>query len=139
MSARLSVEESPEAGDLAVLSEGLREYNRKSGGPSGFQRLAILLRDEQGTVVGGIVGGSYWGWLHIDTLWVREDHRGVGHGSALLQAAEAEGRARGCHGIYLDTFSFQAPEFYRRHGFTEHGRLEGFPPGQSQFFLSRRL
>ena len=139
MSARLSVEENPEAADLAVISEGLREYNRSAGGPSNFQRLAIILRDEQGTVVGGIVGGSYWGWLHIDILWVREDYRGAGHGFALLQAAEAEGRARGCRGIYLDTFSFQAPEFYRRHGFTEHGRLDGIPPGQSQFFLSRPL
>lgn len=136
---RLTVEDEPDPAAVTLLSEGLRDFNRQAAGPSGFQKLAILLRDWEGEVVGGALGGSYWGWLHLDLLWIREEHRGYGYGTALLQAAETEAKTRGCRGMYLDTFSFQAPEFYKRHGFTVLGQLDDIPPGHTHYFLAKRF
>lgn len=80
-----------------------------------------------------------WGWLFVAMLWVSGSYRGNGYGSKLLQLAEAKAKAYGCNSVFLDTHSFQAPDFYRKHGYTEFGRLENFPPGHSRIYLSKAL
>ena len=65
--------------------------------------------------------------------------RGAGLGRQLLQRAEAIARERGCHGLWLDTFSFQARGFYEKLGFSLFGEIEDYPPGHSRFFLRKRL
>lgn len=79
------------------------------------------------------------GWLRIGTLWVDARLRGQGYGRQLMAAAEAEGRQRGCHSAYLDTFSFQAPAFYERCGYEVFGTLEAFPGGHTRFFMRKSL
>ena len=68
-----------------------------------------------------------------------DDVRGQGYGSQLLTAAEAEGRQRGCEVAVLDTYSFQAPEFYRRHGYAVCGVIEGYPDDQRKYLMKKRL
>jgi hypothetical protein len=46
--------------------------------------------------------------------------------------------ARGCHSARLDTFSFQAPEFYRRMGYEVFGVLD-YPPDHKRIFLKKQL
>lgn len=60
-------------------------------------------------------------------LWVREDSRGSGWGAQLLEAAERTAGERGCRQMTVSSFTFQAPDFYRRHGYGETGRTEGLP------------
>jgi GNAT superfamily N-acetyltransferase len=136
---RLSIEDSPAPADLNFVSDRLREYNSNAAGPSGFQRIASFLRDEEGEIVGGLIAGLYWGWLHLDVLWVREDLRKLGYGSELLRAVEAEALSRGFRKAYLDTFSYQALGFYQRHGYTVFGQLDDIPDGHTQYYLSKLL
>jgi ribosomal protein S18 acetylase RimI-like enzyme len=75
----------------------------------------------------------------VSLLWVSEGLRGGGHGSRLLQSIERVAAERGCANAYLDTFSFQAPGFYRRHGYVVFGELEDFPEGHKRIFLRKRL
>ncbi len=89
--------------------------------------------------LGGVVG-SIWGRvLEIDCLWVGDELRGGGYGSQLLAAVEAGGAQRGCALAVLDTYSFQAPEFYRKHGYEVYGALEGYPDQQCKYFTKKRL
>ena len=60
-------------------------------------------------------------------------------GSRLLVAGEELGRARGCHGAHLTTYSFQAPGFYERHGYERFGELRDYPGDQSMVFLRKPL
>jgi GNAT superfamily N-acetyltransferase len=90
-------------------------------------------------VLGGLLGLIWGGWLHVAILWVADPVRGRGHGRDLLEAGESYARERGCIGVFLDTFSFQARPFYERHGYRVFGTLADFPPGHESYFLSKRL
>lgn len=137
MNLRLATELS--ADDSAALSEGLTAFNKKAIGYDDYQPLYVTVRDDTDTLCGGLTGETYWGWLYVDILWVREDCRAAGLGSQLLAAAEDEARARGCGSVYLDTFSFQALPFYQKHGYTVFGQLPGFPESQTRYFLTKVL
>lgn len=101
------------------------------------QPLALVLRDPERRPEGGLLGVSYYGWLIVTQLFVPAPLRGHRMGSLLLRLAESEALARGCHGIWLESFSFQAPGFYRRHGFEEFGALADYPPGHIRHFFAK--
>ena len=135
----LQLEAEPNQDEIDFVIQGLFRYNLQFAPGDEYNRLFITLRDGSGQLVGGLVGGTYWGWLHIDILWMEEDARGRGWGSALLEAAEQEALRRGCHAVNLDTMSFQALPFYERHGYSVFGILEDHPIGHTRIFLQKKL
>jgi len=116
----------------------LRAYNVSAAGQSDNRPLTITLR-HKGKIVGGLIGETFFGWLFVSLLWIAEQHRGNGFGKALVEAAEAEARKRGVRGVYLDTFSFQAPGFYEKMGYREFGRLNEFPAGHDRVWMTKAL
>ncbi len=77
--------------------------------------------------------------MEVDQIWVDETVRGEGLGRRIMEAAEAEAILRGCTRVMLDTFSFQAPEFYEKLGYVTFGVIEDYIPGERQYFLEKRL
>ena len=71
-------------------------------------------------------------------LWLSEAVRGQGIGRQLLTEAEDHARRHGCHQIWLDTYSFQAPGFYQRLGYQIFGELD-YPDDRKRLFLHKRL
>ena len=114
---RQSIEDEPSAADIRALEDGLYRYNVQQTGRDDGRWLALFLRDADGTVVGGLNGWTWAGWLKVSNLWLRDDLRRQHHGSELLQAAETEAVARGCTRATLDTYSVQAPGFYQKRGY----------------------
>ncbi len=131
--------EEPEKGAWGIIGRGLRDFNVEQAGEDQFQRICFSLTTPDGEIVGGVLGEIYWGWFHLDLLWVKEELRHQGYGARLLMRAEEEARARGAHQVYLDTFTFQAPEFYRKFDYEIFGELPDFPPGHQRYFMSKRL
>jgi GNAT superfamily N-acetyltransferase len=125
----------------AAISTRLGRFNdaRIGGGPWPEAALALALRDAKGRIEGGLWGQSYYHWLFIDLLLVPDRLRGQGIGMELLARAEAEARARGCIGVWLDTFSFQAPAFYARRGYAVFGEIADYPVPHRRLFLKKRL
>lgn len=133
-------ESHPAAAAVEAVRAGLLAFNVCHVGQEPSPgAVHLFLRDEPGTVVGGLLGWWRWGWLYVDKLWVADAYRQRGYGSQLLQTAEAQAIAAGCTDAVLDTFSFQAQGFYKRHGYAVYAALEGFPPGHRQLFLRKRL
>ncbi len=137
---QITVEDHPHEDDLAAVGQGLAEFNAShTGRPGAFTPLVITVRDDDGTLRGGLIGGTYWDWLFIKILWLDESLRGQGAGSRLVGMAEQIAIERGCHAAHLDTMSFQAPDFYRKLGYTVYGQLDDMPPGHSRLFMQKSL
>ena len=130
---------SPEPADDQFVRLMLFQYNLLHSEDDRHQLLAVFARDDSGAITGGLLGGTYWDWLHVDILWVREDARRQGLGKRLLAAAEEEAVRRGCRHAHVDTLDFQAPDFYLRQGYTVWGVLEDLPPGHRRIFLKKEL
>lgn len=135
----MQLDTNPSQEDLDAVHNGLREYNVRQAGDSGRSKFALFVREESGKIIGGVTASMGFGWLHIDILWLSDSLRGGGWGSKLLKAAEDHGRETGCTNAWLDTFSFQAPGFYRKQGYSEYGRLTDFPPGHARYFFTKKL
>lgn len=103
------------------------------------KEVSIVRRHANGQIVAGLFGKVVWNWLYVDTLWVDDALRGQGVGSALMQAAEAEARKRGCAGAYVWTESFQGENFYPKLGYTEFARMDDFPIGHQRIGFMKRL
>ncbi|EYD73970.1 acetyltransferase, GNAT family [Rubellimicrobium mesophilum DSM 19309] len=89
--------------------------------------------------LGGLTARITQRWMFLHLLGVARHAQGTGVGSRLMQAAEDEARARDLIGLWLDTYSFQAPGFYAKLGYEEVGRIPDYPPGQARIFLAKRL
>jgi GNAT superfamily N-acetyltransferase len=125
--------------DAQAVRDALIAYNRDHAGQQRYQELTIWLRDDQQTIVGGLLGSTYWGWLVIETLWVDVRFRGHGLGRLLLNTAEGEAVRRGCHHACLETFSFQAPAFYAKLGCVVFGVLDDYPGRHRRYSFRKDL
>ncbi len=131
--------EKPEQSVWGLIGKGLNDYNIQQAGDDNAQRICFAVQGPDQEVVGGVIAAIYWDWLYIDLMWLEEKHRASGYGSRLLTLVEAEARRRGARHVYLDTFSFQAPDFYKKHGYQVFGELRDFPPGYQRYFLTKEL
>jgi GNAT superfamily N-acetyltransferase len=135
---RIDIEDAPSDADVEVLPNRLEAFNESRWpGHQPWRPLAVFARDRE-RVVAGLGGETYSGWLFIRYLWVSDALRGRGIGRELMGGAEVRALERGCHSAWVDTFSFQAPGFYRKLGYEVFGELD-YPPGHKRFFLQRRL
>ena len=130
---------SPTESEIKFVRESLIKFNTDAVGEDGHTPLNIVEYDDKGEIIGGILGGTYWGWLYVDILWVHESHRRKGIGTKLLQKAESEARDRGCHHVHLETMSWQAPEFYKKHGYELTATLPDLPVGHQKYLLTKAL
>lgn len=122
-----------------IIGQGITDYNTEQAGDDQGQNLCFVIRGPQQAVEGGVIAGLYWDWLYVNLMWMKPELRGQGYGTRLLTLVEEEARRRGAKHAYLDTFSFQAPEFYKKLGYRVFGELPDFPRGHVRYFLTKDL
>ena len=134
-----SLDVEPDPADVQAIVAGLLAFNREHTGDDAPARLVASLRDGEGTLIGGLFGATYVGWLYVHSFWLPEAVRGQGHGRRLLALAEQEAVRRGCPRVFLETLSFQALGFYEKCGYQVASRLDGFPAGGARYALTKQL
>lgn len=139
MTLRIEMTQEPTPEDREAILAPLRAYNLAQAGDGKSELLALLVRDDNDEILGGLYGRFFYQWLFIELLSVPDQARGQGMGSRLMKMAEDLAREKGCVGIWLDTFDFQAPAFYQKLGFSEVGQIADYPPGHRRLFLQKRL
>lgn len=141
MTDQYSIEyvENPDRSVWSVITQGLKKFNTKMAGEDHASELCFVLYSPDQQIVGGVIAEIYWNWLFINVMWVKEDLRGSGFGEKLLKRTEEEATKRGVKHAFLDTFTFQAPRFYEKNGYTAFGKLKDFPPGHARIFYVKDL
>ena len=125
--------------DEKYIFEGLLEYNLERIEDKNPRDLGIYLPDETGRKTAGLIGSNHGNWLFVKYLWVSKELRGKQIGSKILIQAEETAKERGCKYSFLDTFSFQAPLFYKKHGYKEVFTLENYPLMGKRYYFTKSL
>lgn len=125
--------------DIEEIYRELKKYNLSKREPSVEIPIGVFYEDTLGRKRAGLTGETFGNWLCIKYLWVSEELRGQGIGSKLLTSAENEAIKRGAKYSFVDTFSFQAPEFYKKHGYKEVFNLFEYPYTGSRYYFIKYL
>lgn len=125
--------------DEEIIYNGLLEYNLARIEDKNPKDLGIFMQDDKGNKIAGLIGNTHGNWLSIKYLWVSKELRSQSIGSRLLKQAEETAKERGCKYSFLDTFSFQAPEFYKKYGYKEVFALENYPVTGKRYYYTKTL
>jgi GNAT superfamily N-acetyltransferase len=136
----ISIVDNPDAADRNAILYPLIAYCDDKVGPTNLRAFAIFLREKKTeTIIGGLWGWSAHDWFVVELLFVPESLRGKGIGSSLIDKAERTAIERGCVGVWLDSFSFQAPKFYEKLGYVPFGTIPNYPKGSERIFFQKSL
>jgi GNAT superfamily N-acetyltransferase len=135
----ISQEDDASSEDKTAVRRGLAAYNLSHFGYDDGKPINFFLRDEEGEIVGGLLGHTYWDFLAVDIFWLDESVRGQGLGEKILKMAEVEAVRRGCTTAHLDTFEFQAPRFYEKYGYEKWGELDGYAGRFKRIYYKKSL
>lgn len=122
---------------LSQVDAGLDRHNSSAAPLHEVRPLAAFCRLGSGALAGGAVGRTWGACCELQQLWVHEAHRHRGLASRLLAGFEQRAQARGCRVFYLTTFSFQAPDFYRKQGYAVQAKIAGFAPGVVKYLMCK--
>lgn len=100
------------------MSNDLVAYESSHGIDVNYKRFAFVLSDESDEAIGVLNAFTAFSEIYIDDMWVDHAHRGQGHGKKLIKALEDHFENKGFNNINLVTSAFQAPEFYKKCGFS---------------------
>ena len=118
------------------LSESIRNQTRLT------QETVLknyVIKDKE-QIIAGINALIFpWGIMYVDALFVDEQYRHKTLGSTLLKRVEDEARATGARLSNLNSFDFQARDFYIKQGYEIFGALEDNPKGHTLYFLKKTL
>jgi GNAT superfamily N-acetyltransferase len=129
-------DEVPEK-EWRIVDAGLGDANKEAAPIDEVRGLSCFVRLPTGQVIGGAVGRTWGACCELQQLWVDARHRGQGLGTRVVREFERHAAKRGCRTFYLDTFTFQAPAFYRALGYRPRLEIGGFPGGIRKYVMVR--
>ena len=124
--------------DRKKIGAGLDAFNKFAAPLDEVVPLDVIAR-ENSEIIGGAIGRTWGACCELLNLWVHDQHRRRGIGTQLMQAFESAAVERKCRLMYLDTFSFQSPEFYQSIGCEVVAEFDGFGHGIRRFILQKSI
>ena len=131
--------ENTESQKVKEIGELIRSYNRSKREAAECEPLNLYVEDEHGQLLAGLVAETFGNWLEIEYLFVKEELRGQGLGSNLLQQAESEAKKRNCRFAFVNTYQFQAPAFYQKYGYKKVFTMKDYPYTGQRYYYQKEL
>jgi GNAT superfamily N-acetyltransferase len=129
--------------ELKTLDQAITDFNIQVATElpkAEIHRLDFSAKNEPGELLGGIQAyWVNWGILHVELVYVFESYRDHGIASGLLQHVEQIAKQNKCHIAHLDTFDFQAKDFYLKQGYAIFGTLDNTPKGHCRYYMKKEL
>ena len=127
--------------DCEAIGRALGEYNSaQAHREHRYIPLNKKLLDADGNLIAAIFSGvGSWNNLEIDMLWVDEDFRDQGIGSALLAEIEREAQEQGAYFSLVEGLFDWQDGFFRKNGYKEVGTLEDCPRGHRMYVMEKRF
>lgn len=125
--------------DSNYVRKKLIEFNSQHVPNGRYEEINLCLKNDDEEIIAGLNSAICWNWMEINILWVHEDYRDKGFGKQLLEEAEKISREKNCTFIKLDTFSFQAPDFYQKHGYKIVAVIENAPNEFKHYYFIKEL
>ena len=98
----------------------IRAYNRSKREEAESEPLNLYVEDEKGNLLAGLIAETFGNWLEIEYLFVKAKNRN-------------------CRFAFVNTYQFQAPDFYKRHGYKEVFRLQDYPYIGQRYYYQKDL
>ena len=141
-SSRFRIIPNPTDDEVKEFQKGLEAYdmeqtNGEINSPKDW--ISLVLKDDEGNIVGGITTSTLFWTQYLEVLWVADKYRGLGYGRDLVQEAERLSKKNGCITSHVYTFSWQAPDFYQAIGYKLIATYEGYVDGITELILMKRL
>ena len=125
--------------EIDAIEERIYNHNRRAIGRNDGRRVAFVIRDEAGRMIGVAAGYTWAGVSELKQMWIDEAFRGRGYARELLNAFVAEAASRGVRRIWVASYDFQAPGMYEKAGFRRVAEFAGWPEGHSNVVLCKTL
>ena len=136
---KITFEANPKPSDIQLLNDGIIEQHKLKMDMKPLDFFAFFIRDENGNIVGGCAGDNMYGGLFVGQLWVAEQLRGKGYGTQLMQKAENFAKETSCNFITVNTFHWEALQFYKKLGFYVEFERKGYDKNSIFCFLRKDL
>ncbi len=102
----------------ARMAQGMTEYALSHGINVDWKPFALELVNERNETIGVLEAFSSYSSIYINELWVDKAYRGKGYGTQLIAELERLYKNKGFNNINTVSCAFQAPDFYKKCGFT---------------------
>lgn len=139
-SIRIDVNVSQE--DVGFIWNKIREFNKYTGPMLNYppyEPYNVLLRNQNNEIIAGIITRIYLQAMFVEVFWIDEQYRKKGIGTELLNKVESYAKDIGCRFVHLDTFSFQAIDFYKKCSYSVFATLEDYPDNIKRYYLKKYL
>ena len=121
------------------IDKAFTDYAKTNDVALNFEEYWFVAEDDLGEIIGSITGRAYYNEVHIGDLIIDKKYRGQGIGTKLVTGVEEEYRNKGFEKVTLTTFGFQAPEFYKKLGYSLEFVREDKDPKLSKYFYCKSL
>ena|SRR3990167_1864808 len=135
----INFEKNPNEADIQILNDGIIKEHKIKKDMKPLDFFAYFIRDAQKKIVGGCAGDHMYGQLFIASLWLKEDLRGKGYGTKLMFLAESFAKEKQCRFITVNSFEWEALDFYKRLGFYVEFARHGFDQDSIFYFLRKDI
>lgn len=139
MKYTIQYERNPHSDDIQRLNDGIMKEHKIKKEIKPLDFFAYFIRDDQGQIVGGCAGDNMYGGLFIGQLWVKEELRGKGYGKQLMSLAEELAKKSQCRFVAVNTFGWEALNFYKKLGYDVEFARHGFDKDSVFYFLRKNI
>ena len=134
---KFEIKDNPGSEEQKIIRDGIIGFNQSiiNDKPNCFN---IFIKQNE-KIVGGAIIYQHRDALYIDVLWCMEECRRKGIGSKLMGMIESKAQNKSIKKLFVDTYAFQAQEFYKKHGFKIISCAPEYLLGHDRIFMRKDI